>query len=504
MAQWLIAPVIDWLMHKGRHLPTREEVVSGICERVRAEGMPIDRVAFFFWTLHPQYAGVALFWDGEKVTLNRGEHGFQRSEQYLNSPAARIREGERVIRRRLEQRDCALDFPVLHDLRAQGMTDYVMAEVLFSDATRNSVSLTTRRPGGFVDHDIAEIQRLLHPFALIMENFNSRELARTLLETYLGRISGAKVLDGQIKRGDGILDGDWFSDLRESTALSISLGEQRFSSAERYSRPTPERARHASRCCASSRRLARGVPDSVPATRESANASPRGRAARSRCTPQAPRSGVRAARIACGVGLHLGRCIRQLGPPERLEYLGDRCGPPTRRARIDALARKRQEVVLPARWTRSSARRPRLSNSRWRRADRRKPRATLGLRFGAMARSWAVVLAGDREDAHQRDGGLGLRGSLYYHVALNAQNLDARAPAGSRSSAPRRDADLPITSGRVRCSPQRPWAVGTVMSTRRHHYVGAVGGSPALEMTGPPVGQPVALNGAASHGGSGC
>jgi len=33
---WSITPVIDWLMHKGRHLPTREEVVAEICERVCA------------------------------------------------------------------------------------------------------------------------------------------------------------------------------------------------------------------------------------------------------------------------------------------------------------------------------------------------------------------------------------------------------------------------------------------------------------------------------------
>ena len=87
MTQWSIAPVIDWLMHKGRHLATREEVVSGICERLRAAGLPIDRVAFFFFTLHPQYAGVALYWDGHKVTLNRGEHGFRSTQQYLTSPA---------------------------------------------------------------------------------------------------------------------------------------------------------------------------------------------------------------------------------------------------------------------------------------------------------------------------------------------------------------------------------------------------------------------------------
>ena len=111
MAEWSIAPVIDWLMHKGRHLPAREDVVSGICERVRAAGMPIDRVAFFFFTLHPQYAGVALFWDGQKVSVNRGEHGFRSTPQYLTSPAARFRDGERAIRRRLEDPGCAPTTP---------------------------------------------------------------------------------------------------------------------------------------------------------------------------------------------------------------------------------------------------------------------------------------------------------------------------------------------------------------------------------------------------------
>ena len=55
-----------------------------------------------------------------------------------------------------------------------------------------------------------------------MENFNNLDLARTLLETYLGRSSGARVLDGQIKRGDGqSIDAViWFSDPRESTPLS--------------------------------------------------------------------------------------------------------------------------------------------------------------------------------------------------------------------------------------------------------------------------------------------
>ena len=63
-----------------------------------------------------------------------------------------------------------------------------------------------------------------------MENFTNRELAQTLLETYLGRQSGLRVLDGKIQRGDGeeIDAVIWFSDLRESTPLSEALGERAF------------------------------------------------------------------------------------------------------------------------------------------------------------------------------------------------------------------------------------------------------------------------------------
>ena len=230
MAEWSIAPVIDWLLHKGRLLARPEEVVGELCTQVRAAGMPLDRVGFFFWTLHPQYFGVAMFWDGAQVKVLRGTRELLRSETYVNSPAARIREGERVIRRRLERPECPLDWPVLAEIKAEGMTDYVIVEVVFSTGVRNSVSLATRRAGGFSEHDIAEVQQLLHPFALAMENFTNRELARTLLETYLGRISGSRVLDGQIQRGDGeeIEAVIWFSDLRDSTPLSRALGERAF------------------------------------------------------------------------------------------------------------------------------------------------------------------------------------------------------------------------------------------------------------------------------------
>jgi adenylate cyclase len=352
-ASWSVAPVIDWLMHKGRHLPSPERVVKEICERVRAAGMPLERVGFFFYTLHPQYFGVALYWDGTEVRVNRGRHGLLQSEEYLSSPAARIAAGERVIRRRLERSDCPLDFPVLADLRAAGLTDYVMAEVVFSNRVRNSVSLATRRPGGFSDHDIAEVEKLLHPFALVMENFTNLALARTLLETYLGRISGTRVLEGQIKRGDGeLIDAViWFSDLRDSTPLSERLGERRFLEVlNDYFEIT------AGAVLEHGGEVLRFIGDASLAVFPIGGSAPGVACARAIEAARAVRSQARAVNerrareglpgIAYGVGLHRGRVLYgNIGTAERLEFsvIGAAAN---ETARIEALCKRTGEDIL--------------------------------------------------------------------------------------------------------------------------------------------------------------
>ena len=227
---WSSAPVMDWLLHKGRMIPSPETLLDQLCRRLVAAGMPLDRVGVFIWTLHPLYFGIRLFWNGDGVQVLPGERHLQTSDEYLASPTVRIRAGERVIRRRLDDSDCELDFPVLSELKEEGMSDYLLVELVFGDGSRNAVSLATRRPGGFSDHDIEQAENLLHVFALLMENFTNHGLATTLLDTYLGTLSGHRVLDGQIKRGDGdLIDAViWFSDLRDSTTLAERLKHQGF------------------------------------------------------------------------------------------------------------------------------------------------------------------------------------------------------------------------------------------------------------------------------------
>jgi len=358
MAQWSIAPVIDWLLHKGRLLGTPEAVVGELCSRLRAQGMPLDRVGFFFWTLHPQYFGVAMFWDGKQVKLAPGTRAVLESDTYLKSPTARIREGERAIRRKLERADCLLDFPVLEELKAEGITDYVIVEVVFSSGSRNSVSLATRRPGGFSDHDIRETEQLLHAFALTMENFIHRDMARTLLETYLGKISGGRVLDGQVQRGDGSeIDAViWFSDLRDSTPLSATLGERPFLELlnDYYETTAGAVLEHGGE-------VLRFIGDASLAVFPVAVESESRRAACSRAVGAARaarargieankrRLGAGFPQFSFGVGLHLGRVLYgNIGTANRLEFsvIGSAAN---ETARIEALCKTTQRDVVLSR-----------------------------------------------------------------------------------------------------------------------------------------------------------
>ena len=59
----------------------------------------------------------------------------------------------------------------------------------------------------------------------LFEVHAQRRISVSLLETYLGRSTGKRVLEGQIKHGDGQLIHAviWFCDLRNSTNLAASM-----------------------------------------------------------------------------------------------------------------------------------------------------------------------------------------------------------------------------------------------------------------------------------------
>ena len=91
--------------------------------------------------------------------------------------------------------------------REQGQTDFlVLINRFAASGTIGEMdcvysSWTTDAPGGFSDGQIDALQRLVPSLALAAKCASLARIAETLVETYLGRDAGRRVLSGRIARG---------------------------------------------------------------------------------------------------------------------------------------------------------------------------------------------------------------------------------------------------------------------------------------------------------------
>ena len=180
---------------------TRSTLMFGqFCQGLVEIGVPAGRATIHMRQIHPQLQARAMLWlaeSGGAFETGR-EHGIEDSPLFLDSPIRPIYEGGPPIRRRIEDPDCPLDFPILEDLKAEGWRDYYMTGLPFSIGTCNAVGFSSKQPGGFSDLDIATIEAALPAFGAVMEMNHLRRTSRTLLHTYLGPTTGEKVLAGRI------------------------------------------------------------------------------------------------------------------------------------------------------------------------------------------------------------------------------------------------------------------------------------------------------------------
>jgi adenylate cyclase len=117
----------------------------------------------------------------------------------------------------------------LTDLADAGATDYLCQAVQLRHAQAPVVSISTDKPGGFSESDVEQLVALLDYLAPIVESQVNARVATTVAETYLGKLTGQRVLDGGIRRGDGqeINAVLWFSDIRDYTRISEKLPPER-------------------------------------------------------------------------------------------------------------------------------------------------------------------------------------------------------------------------------------------------------------------------------------
>ena len=251
MNKLLFAELSAWLMQAGLAGTAETDIVSGFCERCVAGGLPLARTVVFIDTLHPVHEGRLFRWGYDPTqapsVLEYGRtspdglaaSGFdpkdvQAAARWRNSPFYRmLQTGDSMLRRRLNAAN-KNEFAWLADLHADGVTDYVAiisrfaADGVIGEMDGVYSSWATKTPGGFSDDQIATLERLVPYLALAIKSVSLARVTGTLMQTYLGRDAGQRVLSGRILRGvaDTIDAVVWFSDLRGFTRITDTVPKQ--------------------------------------------------------------------------------------------------------------------------------------------------------------------------------------------------------------------------------------------------------------------------------------
>jgi adenylate cyclase len=231
MAHTRFLPLIEWIAAAGLSGRRELELLEGFCAGAVAVELPLARAVVGIDTLHPVLEGRIFEWQRDASGPTQSEYGRldpdSSNDKWLQSPFHRLYEsGATTLRHRLGNAE--LEFPVLEDLRRRGMTDYVAMVNRFGadgaigmmDCTFSSWS--TDHPGGFADADLAALEFLVPCLALAIKSASIARITETLVETYLGRDAGHRVLRGHIERGvaEKISAVLWFSDLQGFTRIT--------------------------------------------------------------------------------------------------------------------------------------------------------------------------------------------------------------------------------------------------------------------------------------------
>ncbi|PBC10513.1 adenylate/guanylate cyclase domain-containing protein [Mesorhizobium sp. WSM3859] len=228
----LMDKVADWLNESALAGNDLETLVNGFCERLAAAGLPLKRVHLSFSMLHPLYDALGFTWvrgQGMEVEGFRKEAGLP-SERFLTSPYYHLLSNRLDhLRRRLDP-SVVSEFPVFDDLRLMGITDYMAFVHPFSGNASQGMmgSWSTDSAAGFSDSMISALLRIQSHLAIATKMAVLTKLADNMMTTYLGGDAGRRVLDGQIKRGEGdtIRAALVMGDMRGSSRLAETSGRE--------------------------------------------------------------------------------------------------------------------------------------------------------------------------------------------------------------------------------------------------------------------------------------
>ena len=227
--------IADWIIRRGLEGLPEPDLLRAFCEKCVTAGLPVSRALALIDTLHPVHEGRVFRWrdDGqeEAPTTDYGptDQGAA-AESWQRSPFFHLLQtGGEELRPRIGFGE-EPGFAFIQEMKDQGHTDHLV--FVHRLGTNNAIgemdcvysSWSTRHAEGFDEAALVALRRLVPALALAIKSAALARVAGTLVEVYLGRDAGRRVLDGRIRRGvaDRIEAALWFSDLRGFTSIADS------------------------------------------------------------------------------------------------------------------------------------------------------------------------------------------------------------------------------------------------------------------------------------------
>jgi adenylate cyclase len=230
----IVQRISNWLIDQGLMGSDFETILSGFCEKLADAGVTFQRAMIGMRTLHPSVDAKTFIWNpsGEVLSESQIIDGRDGSDWRQSPLYEMIETGDHAVRFRLDGEDEEFEYPILAALKAEGATDYLARVTRFTVGDMQSVetglisSWTMDRPGGFTDHDIALLDRLIPRLALTAKTLLTQEIAVNMLDTYVGPDAGRRIMGGDIHRGslDVIRAVLVYADLRGFTRMTDSVG----------------------------------------------------------------------------------------------------------------------------------------------------------------------------------------------------------------------------------------------------------------------------------------
>ena len=229
-----IARIAGWLAKSGLSGLSEPELLRGFCESCRAAGLAVTRALVFIDTLHPIYEGHAFPWrydqavEQTEIAYRPTNQGGDAEQNWRRTVFFHLWEtGGSELRLRIGDGAPVSYYPV-DRLQAEGQMDYIAfvhrfaAAGVIGEMDGLFAHWTTEQAEGFSDEDLAALRRLMPQLGIAIKCASLTRIAGTLVEVYLGRDAGRRVLGGRITRGvaDRIHAVLWFSDLRGYTTIT--------------------------------------------------------------------------------------------------------------------------------------------------------------------------------------------------------------------------------------------------------------------------------------------